>query len=88
MEVGEGTEKERSRPFPTVREDTEEEGMIIHDDNYEMNGGVFCRAWSDAGLMLRKVGTDELYSEAVDVKPCRFEYEETDTPVEGPEEVM
>ena len=27
--------------------------------------------------MIRKIGTDEIYSEAVDLLPCRYEYEET-----------
>lgn len=56
--------------------------MIIHDENFEVNGGIFCRTYSDKNMMIRKVGTEEIYSEAVDVKPCRFEYEETNISVE------
>lgn len=40
------------------------------------------RHYSDAGLMIRQVETGTLYSDAVDVSPCRYTYEETDTPVE------
>lgn len=40
------------------------------------------RHYSDAGLMIRQVETGTLYSDAVDVVPCRYTYEETDTPVE------
>lgn len=40
------------------------------------------RHYSDAGLMIRQVETGVLYSDAVDVSPCRYTYEETDTQVE------
>ena len=40
------------------------------------------RHYSDAGVMIRQVETGVLYSDAVDVSPCRYSYEETDTPVE------
>lgn len=40
------------------------------------------RHYSDAGLMIRQVETGALYSDAVDVVPCRYSYEEADTPLE------
>lgn len=40
------------------------------------------RHYSDAGMMIRQTETGNLYSDAVDVVPCRYTYEETDTPVE------
>lgn len=40
------------------------------------------RHYSDSGMMIRQVETGVLYSDAVDVAPCRYMYEETDTPVE------
>lgn len=40
------------------------------------------RHYSNAGVMIRQVETGTLYSDAVDVIPCRYAYEETDTPVE------
>lgn len=40
------------------------------------------RHYSDSGMMIRQVETGVLYSDAVDVIPCRYTYEETDTPVE------
>lgn len=40
------------------------------------------RHYSDAGMMIRQVETDVLYSDAVDVIPCRYTYQETTTPVE------
>lgn len=39
------------------------------------------RHYSDAGMMIRQTETGVLYSEAVDVVPCQYTYEETDTPV-------
>ena len=40
------------------------------------------RHYSDAGVMILQVETGALYSDAVDVVPCRYSYQETDTPVE------
>lgn len=44
------------------------------------------RTYSDQNLMIQKVGTDEIYSEAVDVEGAPFEYVETDQPIEEPTE--
>lgn len=41
---------------------------------------------SDQGLKIRKVGTDEIYDEAIDVDGAPFTYEETDIPIEREEE--
>ena len=38
--------------------------------------------FSDEGKMIRQVETGAIYSEAVDVVPCEFTYEETDQVVE------
>lgn len=40
---------------------------------------------SDAGLMLRKLGTNEIYTEAVDLRDSPNMYEETDEKI--PEEI-
>ena len=36
------------------------------------------KTYSNDGFMIRKKGTDELYSEAIDPKNMNREYEETD----------
>ena len=51
-------------------------------DGVELN-----RAYSDSGLKIRKVGTDEVYDEAVDVTGAGYQYEETDTPVDTYEDL-
>ena len=43
------------------------------------------KTYSDKGLMIQKVGTEEIYDEAIDVEDASYEYEETDTPVETSE---
>ena len=43
------------------------------------------KTYSDSGFMIRKKGTDELYSEAIDPKKFNREYEETDIPIEDHE---
>ena len=45
------------------------------------------KTYSDKGVMIRKIGTDELYSEAIDPKKFNREYEETDIPIEQDEPI-
>lgn len=42
-----------------------------------MQNGTLIRHFSDTGKMLLQVETGAIYSEAVDVVPCRYTYEET-----------
>lgn len=58
------------------------EYFMTRADGVELN-----RTYSDSGMKIRKVGTDELYDEAVDVKGAGYQYEETDTPVETYEDL-
>ena len=57
--------------------------MIIQ----EQIGNDLVKTYSDNGMMIRKIGTDELYSEAIDPKNFNREYEETDIPIEQHEEI-
>ena len=41
------------------------------------------RTYSDSNLKIRKVGTEEIYDEAIDVENAPFTYEETDIPVDS-----
>ena len=50
--------------------------MIIQEI-FEDNTALV-KTYSDKGMMIRKKGTDELYSEAIDPKKFNREYEETD----------
>ena len=45
------------------------------------------KTYSNAGFMIRKKGTEELYSEAIDPKRFNREYEETDIPIEQHDEL-
>lgn len=40
------------------------------------------KTYSDIGVMIRKVGTEEIYSEAIDPQKFNREYEETDITIE------
>lgn len=44
------------------------------------------RTYSDKNLMIRKLGTDEIYDEAIDVASAPYGYVETDDPIELPEQ--
>ncbi len=48
-------------------------------------GVTVVRHWSDLGVKLRQVETGELFNDAVDLTPCAFTYEETDTPIDDEE---
>ena len=45
------------------------------------DGVSLFRNYSDEGLQIRKVGTDEIYDEAIDVEGAPYTYEETELPV-------
>ena len=47
------------------------------------DGVVLVRAYSDARKMIRKVGTDEVYAEAIDPEGSGRTYEETDKEIEN-----
>lgn len=50
-----------------------------------IRGKDYKHTYSDEGLMIRKIGTDEIYSDAVDDINSTWEYEETDEKI--PDEV-
>ena len=47
------------------------------------DGVVLNKTYSNAGMLIHKVGTEEFYGEAIDVEGAPYVYEETDIPVEG-----
>lgn len=60
--------------------------MIIKEFYATRKDGVnLYKTYSDQNLMIRKVGTEEVYSEAIDIESATFVYEETDIPIEIPE---
>lgn len=48
----------------------------------EEDGVNLYRTYSDEGKDIRKVGTDEVYAEAIDVEGAPYTYEEIDTPID------
>lgn len=57
--------------------------MIIYEFYKTRKDGVnLYRSHSDQDVMIRKVGTDEIYAEAVDIENSGYTYEETDIPIE------
>lgn len=47
------------------------------------DGVKLYRIYSDKDMMIQKDGTEEIYSEAIDVENSGFTYTETDIPIEG-----
>lgn len=61
--------------------------MIVREFYKERTDGVkLYRTYSDKGVYIRKVGTEEIYTEAVDIEEALHSYEETDTEIEEIEE--
>lgn len=44
----------------------------------------FVRHYSDEGFKIKQIETNIIYSDAIDLIPCRYTYEETDEPLEYP----
>lgn len=45
------------------------------------DGVKLFHSYSDKGMQILKIGTDEIYDEAIDVENAPFTYEETDIPI-------
>ena len=57
--------------------------MIVKEFYETRKDGInLYRTYSDADVCIRKVGTEEVYTEAIDVEDAPFTYEETDIPIE------
>ena len=57
--------------------------MIKREFYKERNDGVkLYKTYSDKNYRIQKVGTDEIYDEAIDVFPIQYNYEETSEKVE------
>lgn len=57
--------------------------MIVREFYSTRKDGVnLYRTYSDANKYIKKVGTNEEYSEAIDIEGAPYEYEETDKEIE------
>lgn len=56
--------------------------IVIEFYSTRTDGVNLFRTYSDANKYIRKVGTDEEYSEAIDIEGAPYEYVETDKEVE------
>ena len=57
--------------------------MIKREFYKERNDGVkLYKTYSDENYRIQKVGTDEIYDEAIDVESSNYEYIETDEKIE------
>lgn len=61
--------------------------MIVREFYIQRKDGVnLFRTYSDRNMYIKKVGTNEEYSEAIDVENAKWTYEETDREIERMEE--
>ena len=54
--------------------------MIVREEYLREDGVMLTRTYSNENKYIRKIGTEEIYSEAIDVRD--YEYEETDKEIE------
>ena len=65
------------------------DNMIKKDFYRTRNDGVrLFKSYSDQKLYIKKIGTEEVYSEAIDVENAPYVYIETDTPIETLENTL
>lgn len=58
--------------------------MIVREFFQTREDGVnLFKTYSDANKYIKKVGTEEIYSEAIDVENASFTYEETEQEIEN-----
>ena len=57
---------------------------MVKKEFYETrkDGVNLYRTYSDQNLQIQKVGTNEIYDEAIDIETATYEYVETDMPIE------
>lgn len=62
--------------------------MIIREFYRTREDGVnLYRTYSDQGLMIHKIGTDEYYAEAIDIDGAKYWYEETNEKIPTYDEI-
>ena len=59
---------------------------MLVKENLIIGGKGFIKTYSDRNVYIKKVGTNEEYTEAVDLAEKNFMYIETDKPIEISEE--
>ena len=57
--------------------------MIVIEFYKKREDGInLYKTYSSENYMIHKIGTDEIYEEAIDIEGANFEYEETDEKIE------
>lgn len=59
--------------------------MVIKE-NIILNGKEFIKHYSNENFYIQKVGTQQIYSEAIDIPTANYEYVETDKKIEEQED--
>lgn len=61
---------------------------MIVTEMIRLNNRDFKKTYSDENFYIQKVGTEEIYSEAIDIPTANYEYIETDRKIEEDSENM
>lgn len=80
-----GIRKDGVKLFRRLDVKVDENGDVLFRDKIitDENGNIVkVKEPIPTGFKIHKVGTDEIYDEAIDVENAPFKYEETDLPIE------
>lgn len=59
---------------------------MIKQETITINNKEFKRTYSDSNLKIKKIGTNEVYTDAVDLLDSNYQYEETNEIIESESE--
>ena len=58
---------------------------MLRQETIQINGKDFVHTWSDTNMQIKQIETNILYSDAMDISPCPYTYEESNIPIDGQE---
>lgn len=58
---------------------------MLRQETIQINGKDFIHTWSDTNMQIKQIETNILYSDAIDISPCPYTYEESNIPIDEQE---
>lgn len=55
---------------------------MLRQETIQINGKDFIHTWSDTNMQIKQIETNILYSDAIDISPCPYTYEESNIPID------
>lgn len=55
---------------------------MLRQETIQINEKDFIHTWSDTNMQIKQIETNILYSDAIDISPCPYTYEESNIPID------